>query len=672
MNQPNEVLVRAIQTLAGVCDGARALDGQGFNAYDTNFGKNLAVLPGERWSPKVQRIAWKMARKYRMQLERSGIVFDQIPEPPEPHKIPPKTQAEAKKRLAPKLISVYDGQLAVQYPYNVEWNTRLKELVGVMHFVRDPQPMWLVPANADSIRGLRTFVEKKGFAATDEARKLAESALTASKHMTQLSGAMDADIEIEGLRGELMPFQKAGVKYALEAKRLFFADQMGLGKTMEALATLKATGSFPALVVCPKAVKLNWKRELKKWIKNIQVKVIDWKSGVPKQRVKKRPYDIIILNYDVLSKYKDELFQKYDFKAVIFDEAHKLKNPKAKRTQAALDMAPGLEYIFMLTGTPILNRPFEIVTQLQILDRLKDLGGRWPFIKRYCDVKMTKYGPTFKGGKNLTELNTRMRSLCYIRRLKTEVLTELPEKMPATMIPLELADRQRYDNVEQDLMFWLLEKEMLKGEKKTKDEIEGQRKMQGEQLVRIEALKQVAAQEKLPGVIDWVKDFLESGEKLVVFAHHKEIQEAIADEFKGCARIKAQMSEEYRQGEVDRFTDDDKCKLMVASLTAGSEGINLQIANNVAFVELGWNPAIHEQAESRCHRIGVKDAVNCYYLLAERTIDMDIAELIEQKRAVVDQVTDGTEGTRETGILNALVDRLLHRPDKKKNDEEEE
>ncbi len=660
MSDPNVVLVQAIQMLAGVCDGAFKHDNQGFNAYDTNFGHNLAVLPKERWSPKVQRIAWKMARKYRGQLQNAGIKFESIPEPPEPHTIVPKTKAEAKHRGSPKLVSIHEGQFAIEYPYNPKWNEELKQTVGIARFNREPRPMWTIPINADSVRGMRKFVAKKGFAATDGVRELADKTLVLAVERTNLSSAHDADIKVKRLKGTLMPFQKAGIKYAVEVKKLFIADQMGLGKTIQALAAMEYQEAYPALVVCPKAVKLNWLRELNKWIPHRRVEVIDWKSGVPKQK-KKRKIEILVMNYDILDKFKKKLNKRYPFKTIIFDEAHKLKNPKAKRTIVAKEMAPDVPNIYMLSGTPILNRPFEIVTQLEILDRLKDLGGRWPFIKRYCEVVMTKFGPTFKGGQNLRELHDRMRSLCYVRRLKIDVLTELPEKLPATMVPLELADRKRYEAVEKDLTYWLMERQLAKGEKKTKKELDAERSAQGEQLVRIEALKQVAAQEKLPAVYEWVGNFLESEEKLVIYAHHQEIQESIASEFPGCARIAAGMSEQQRQDEQDRFNDDPKCVLMVASLMAGSEGINLQKScSNVAFVELGWNPAIHEQAESRLHRHGQKDAVNCWYLLAERTIDMDIAELIESKREVIDQVTDGTEGKREVGILNALVDRLLH------------
>jgi len=180
-------------------------------------------------------------------------------------------------------------------------------------------------------------------------------------------------------------------------------------------------------------------------------------------------------------------------------------------------------------------------------------------------------------------------------------------------------------------------------------------------LVRIGALKRIAAAGKLTGAVAWVQDFLSSGRKLVVFAHHQEIQRALYQAVPSSrpAHLFGDDSALVRDTEIRRFQTDPKCRVFVASLRAGREAITLHAASDVVFLEQGWTPAEHRQAEDRLHRIGQTDSVTCYYLLASGTIDEDIRELIEAKRHVVDTATEGEGGGGADSILGELAARLL-------------
>jgi SNF2 family DNA or RNA helicase len=479
-------------------------------------------------------------------------------------------------------------------------------------------------------------------------------------------------LDIATLGGTLRPFQAAGVAYALETKRTFIADEMGLGKTIEALATLEAAEAYPALVVCPASVKFNWEREIRQWLPHRSVAVL---SG----RTPQATADLNVINYDILGRLlpKDDTRQGEPaiprFEAVVLDESHYIKNGKVRRTQYAQTLGRGVPLRLCLTGTPIDNRPIELVSQLEFLDRLQDFGGFWPFVERYCDPQCHRYGWDFSGATNLGELHERLRGLGYIRRLKQEVLPELRPKQ-RVYIPVEITNRREYNRVEKDTIAWLGERaarqqeflesiaHLRKREQRRRMAERSQDAQEwaarAETLVRIEALKQVCAQGKMAAVRDWIETFVESGEKLVGFAWHQEIVDALAKTWKA-PRITGKTAAKRRQAISDAFQTDLDARLVFLNRRTGGAGLTLSAASNALFVELGWTPTAHDQAEDRCHRIGQADSVTAWYLIARGTSDEDIYDLLEAKRAVVDAVTEGGEAARRHQILSEMTQRLL-------------
>ena len=183
-----------------------------------------------------------------------------------------------------------------------------------------------------------------------------------------------------------------------------------------------------------------------------------------------------------------------------------------------------------------------------------------------------------------------------------------------------------------------------------------EKSLQAEALVRIERLKQVAARGKMKAIKSWISDFLESDEKLILFASHRDIVLELAEEFEAPHIFGGQSVESVEQAK-EKFQTDPKTRIIVCNIQAGGVGHTLTAATNVAFVELAWRPSDHSQAEDRAHRIGQEDAVTCWYFLADDTIDNDIYELLQEKAKVVDAVTDGGE-VGDVKILDTIINKL--------------
>jgi SNF2 family DNA or RNA helicase len=580
-----------------------------------------------------------MVKKYRGQLSAAGIEYDDIPEPR-------RAEVDAARRRAqkPSVIDFNGKKFVLTFEYDRAVVDDIRRLPA-RYFDWDAK-IWYANPTADNLAGLESLAERHHFDITDSAKeKLQElqGAAAERKKLAEKSRATDDQLHIEGLGGTLRPFQEAGVAYAVQTKSCFIADDMGLGKTVQALAAIHAQNAYPVIVVCPATLKLNWEREARKWLPGKSIEV--WAS-----KGERKAADVVIVNYDIITKLFDEL-TALQHKAIIFDESHFAKNSRAQRTKSALKLAKQCQVKLALTGTPVMNRPQELVSQLKVLGRLDDFGGFWPFVKRYCGAYSNGYGLQMDGADHLEELNEKLRGLCFIRREKSQVLTELPAKQRA-MVPVELSNATEYAKAEADFLQWLFETESAEAADKA---------MQAEQLVRIEKLKQLSARGKMEAVMAWVENFLESGQKLVLFAWHKEVVKELAERF-NAPYIMGDVDMRRRQDAVDRFQNDQDCKLIVMNMQSGGVGLTLTAASNVAFIELGWNPATHDQAEDRCHRIGQEDSVTAWYFLGQGTIDNDIQDLIEKKRTIVQAAVDG-KAPEGVSVLNELLERCQQKGD---------
>lgn len=456
-----------------------------------------------------------------------------------------------------------------------------------------------------------------------------------------------------GLKVQPYPYQLQGIARGLQLKRFINGDDMGLGKTLESIATINKAGAFPCLVICPNVVKINWQREWHKFTDKKAMVLTDsvrdswpffWQTGMNQ---------VFIVNYESLRKYfvrritKAEKWTLKDvefhntiklFKSVIIDESHKVKSTATQQTKFCKGIATGKEYIILLTGTPVVNKPKDLVAQLGIMDRMIDMGGWKGFMLRYCS------GPN--QASNLKELNYKLWQHCFFRREKSKVLTQLPDKV-RQIVTCEITNRKEYLDAERDLI------DYLKRYKEVDDE-KIQKSLKGEVMVRIGILKDITARGKLKEVIDFVKDFRENGKKIILFCNLHEIVDRLLVAFPSAVCVTGRQDMQEKQASVDAFQKNPKTDVIICSIKAASAGITLTAASDVAFIELPWTYADCDQAESRAHRIGQKDSVNCYYLLGRRTIDQKLYRIIEEKKHISNAVL-GAEDNIQTNIVDMMA-----------------
>lgn len=490
-------------------------------------------------------------------------------------------------------------------------------------------------------------------------------------HMAEVTGLRDelirqsretdANIEVAGI--PLLPYQRAGVKYAVDARRCFIADDMGLGKTIQAIATVEATLAYPVCIVCPPTLVLNWANEYAKWLPDRIVSTVKNRKDFPEP-----DYEVLVVGYSNIKAWERELtgFQSY-----VFDESHYCKSPDAQRTKAAKKIAksaPKDGVVLCLTGTPVTNKPAEYAAQLDILGKLGDFGGKWGFYRRYCNAFRDRFGQwNIDGHSNLDELNDRLRGNCYIRRTKDQVLDELPPiRHHELVVDGTAAGMKEYRKADADIVKYLMERareiaEEL-GESPRSAAVRARMRAQSsEHLVRIGVLRKLAARAKMHAVTELVESYLAEGKKVVLAAHHREIVDELASKY-GNLKIQGGMSVDDVEKHKERFQNlpVEDAPTIVLSIQAAKTGHTLTAAQDVVFVELPWTPADIDQTYSRCHRLGQPGSVTATYVLCAGTIDEDIYEIIERKRGVVTQAIEGGEMLATGGGAGAEVfDRYL-------------
>jgi SWI/SNF-related matrix-associated actin-dependent regulator 1 of chromatin subfamily A len=394
----------------------------------------------------------------------------------------------------------------------------------------------------------------------------------------------------------------------------------------------------PAIIVCPASIKFNWKHEIKAWMdtpenvyvieKGLGAKIAK-KKGNPQELIKEA--SIIIINYDILGKWEQELLKLVNH-VIVFDESHVLKNPKANRTQVATRISHSIPHSILLTGTPVLNRPVELFSQLHIINpKMYPKESFFSYAKKYCDAQAQSigYGKTawdFSGASNIPQLADEIKAI-MIRRTKEMVLPELPEKRRSSVI-FRLDNVREYEDQKKAFKRWLIEEKGMSADSTTV-------------LSEIEYLKQMSAKGKMKSALEWLDNsFVESGQKVVVFATHKETIGALMDHFGDIAvKIDGSTSQKDREKAVNEFQNNPNVLVFVGNIQAAGVGITLTAASNVVFLEFAWVPGLMTQSEDRLHRIGQKNAVNVYYLLAENSIDEMIMSMLERKREVTEGIT---------------------------------
>lgn len=465
----------------------------------------------------------------------------------------------------------------------------------------------------------------------------------------------------KGLFNSLYRFQKQGIIFGIKKfSRLLIADEMGVGKTVQAIGLSSLyQKDWPVLVICPSSLKFAWRDEITNWLSEIidsnEVQVIKHSKNEFKDNIK-----YYIISYDLSVRMIEKIIEK-KFQYIIADEAHYLKSRTAKRTISLTPILQRAKRVVLLTGTPILAKPMEIFPLLHIL-RPDKFKGFKEFGSRYCDPKCLRFGLIdWSGSSNSRELNSILNKL-MIRRLKKDVLNQLPPKkrqkieistdskiIKQLKIVMEKSSKkfEKLLGTQIELDKLGINIDDLKTEKEKDEENKSKEKDKEEDSIlnRFSKAYSMTGQAKLPGVKDYVNYLVDNSCKFLIFAHHCEvldaIEEVIINDKISYIRIDGKVAVEKRQDLVNKFQTDDDCLVAILSITACATGLTLTKASTVVFAELHFTPSIMIQAEDRAHRIGQESGcVNIHYLFGSDTLDVLLFRKLNEKQNIVSTTLD--------------------------------
>lgn len=474
------------------------------------------------------------------------------------------------------------------------------------------------------------------------------------------------------LKIEPYDYQKEGIQFGLGKQRLLIGDEPGLGKTLQSIGIVDCANAYPCLVICPSSLKINWQREFEKFTDKKALVLENSVATTWPYLLQMGMQQVAVVNYESLRKYfvwdihahKGQPFRLKDvvfcphiklFKSVIIDESHRVKDPSAQQTIFTRGIVDGKQWRILLSGTPVVNRPADLIAQLSIMGRLTEFGGRTQFLADYGGGEISKE----RRGKdeedephNLDRLSNELYSRCMIRREKAKVLTQLPDKT-RTDLYVEISNRDEYELAAADLAEYLRQYTEC-------DDIDIRRKMRMEALVKFMTLRSLASKGKVRQAVDFVKTFLANGKPLILFCSLHEIVDEIKKAFPKAVSVTGRDSMMMKQAAVDAF-QSGKAQLIVCSIKAAGVGLTLTASSNVAFIEFPWTYADCCQCEDRAHRIGQKDNVTCYYLIGRHTIDRTLYDIIHKKKSIANQIM-GTDDDIPTDELyfNQLAELFLN------------
>lgn len=514
------------------------------------------------------------------------------------------------------------------------------------------------------------------------------------EHLARLakSRALDAVIDIPAPPGlEYLPYQKAGVAYALQRKDTLVGDEAGLGKTIESLGFINKVKPRTVLVVAPATLAFNWKLEAEKWLVNHYRIFIPKNGSDPIPPLEENERLLVITNYEKVveitrkprkpkakvdgavaavldakievdkpkvaakaqPKFADSIKRVWDL--AIFDEVQAVKNPASKRSQAVLG-EHGLFHrahrTLCMTGTPIENYPKEIWALAATICPAK-FGDWWEFARRYCGLHQEENGDkkvwVSTGGSHLSELQQRLRSTFMVRRLKRDVLKELPPKRRQLVV---LGDEEVDWSKHPEFRRWkeLYEREYeaamarLEAARTLEDYKHAAKALDavvGIVFTEMSEFRHQTALAKLPMCLHYIDDLLESGlDSLVIFAHHKDVLEKIHKHYeKDSFLLYGETPMEDRGGIVQGFQAGQK-RIFIGGLKPAGTGITLTRASTVVYVEIDWNPATLSQSEDRLCRIGQKKMVHVIHLALNSTLDVNMSQRVIKKQEMIDKALD--------------------------------
>ena len=488
----------------------------------------------------------------------------------------------------------------------------------------------------------------------------------------------------KNLYKSLYRFQKQGIIFGIKKfSRLLIADEMGVGKTVQAISLSSLyPKDWPVLVICPSSLKFAWRDEIAHWLSEIikenEIQVIKHSKNEFKENIK-----YYIVSYDLSTRMIDKIIKK-NFQYIIADEAHYLKSRSAKRTMSLTPVLQRAKRVVLLTGTPILAKPMEIYPLLHIL-RPDKFKGFKEFGSRYCEPKILGFGIVdWSGATNTRELNFILNKL-MIRRLKKDVLSQLPPKkrqkieistdskvIKKLKILMEKSSKkfEKLLGTQIELDKLGINIDDLKTEKEKEEEKNGKEnntkgKDEESVLNKFSKAYSITGQAKLPGIKDYVNYLVDNSCKFLIFAHHAEIldaiEEVIINDKVDYIRIDGKVPVDKRQILVNKFQTEDECLVAILSITACATGLTLTKASTVVFAELHFTPSIMIQAEDRAHRIGQEsECVNIHYLYGADTLDVLLFRKLNEKQNIVSTTLDNKSKDLDVAKIKEQVGDFIN------------
>lgn len=406
---------------------------------------------------------------------------------------------------------------------------------------------------------------------------------------------------------ELKPHQLNGVAWVKAIRRGILADDPGLGKTATAIVAAVECGTARKVVVLPSNLAPNWRREIKQWAEEPVFEC----DGKPRKPPASAQW--ILVSYARLGKWAGMLKSWCADPFLIFDESHELRGVDSKRSADAMRFCRGVTRILMLTGTPFVNHPAELLVQLQCLRRLEDFGGSLYFKRHFCSGRMVDGRMVYGKPKQPEVFHRILKATCMLRRTK--------EDIGGFTRKLAVWNNVNVAGVASHL-------EAAKSRLYSDDQ-------------RLSAARWAVGVAKIPAVVARAQERIDAGDRVLIFAHHQDVTEGIAQRLE-CPRINGNIPPAARQQIVDRFQKGHHDALVV-SWTAGGVGLNLQRANAVLIAEYPWHPAAIEQGADRAHRIGQQDDVEVEWIHAVDTVDEHLVTLIAKKASMFNAAVEGEQ-----------------------------
>jgi SWI/SNF-related matrix-associated actin-dependent regulator 1 of chromatin subfamily A len=424
-------------------------------------------------------------------------------------------------------------------------------------------------------------------------------------------------------------FQIPGIRFLADRTSALLADEPGLGKTIQAIGAMNEVKAKSALIVCPASVKYNWPKELRNWLLDYKtIQVLEGRSAHVDTDA-----EVIIVNYDLLSASEALVAQlkRRRFDVGVFDEAHYLKSHTSNRTKAVLlrgGIASLCKQKWFLTGTPVLNRPIELYPILKAAasETIAPYLTRLDFAKQFCGAWWDGLQWVIDGSSNEAELNERLHKTFMLRRLKSQVLKDLPEKC-YKIVPISKTGAL---------------KKVLEQEKETLEQLEADNvnlMLCGDSIT---THRREVAEAKVAQCVEYIREELESVEKIVVFAHHKSVIAAISAgliQYNPVA-VTGDTPSSNRALAVHEFQTLSERRVFIGQIQAAGTGITLTAASDVIFVESSWVPGEILQAADRLHRIGQKNAVTVTFLVAQDSVEEYMIRRVVDKLKTINQIVE--------------------------------